>query len=225
MSMATLLRRNLLKISRKEDRFLGKITGLVHVGANTGQEIKKYNDLGLDVIWVEPIPEVFKILTHNIKELHKQRAIQALVTDVDNKIYDFHISNNKGKSSSIFDMEGHKDIWPDIYYTDLLKIKSVTLNSLVHQYQIDTESYQALIIDTQGSELLVLKGATDILQYFRYIKIEVPDFESYTGCCQLPDIAAFMQKHGYSESARKLFAYRDQVGSYYDIIYMRNTWV
>jgi hypothetical protein len=65
----------------------------------------------------------------------------------------------------------------------------------------------------------VLKGAIPVLGNFRYIKIEVADFESYKGCCQLGDVEPFMQKNGFSEFSRRKFASRAAGGSYYDIIY------
>ena len=41
---------------RDGDRFLKEVSGVVHVGANTGQERGIYDKLSLDVIWIEPIP-------------------------------------------------------------------------------------------------------------------------------------------------------------------------
>ena len=79
-----------------------------------------------------------------------------------------------------------------------------------------------LVMDTQGSELLVLKGAIPILQNFTYIKTEVPDFESYKGCCQLKDLQSFLTQHGFKEFSRHKFATHPNGGNYYDIIYKKN---
>ncbi|HSG11415.1 MAG TPA: FkbM family methyltransferase [Gammaproteobacteria bacterium] len=76
-------------------------------------------------------------------------------------------------------------------------------------------------MDTQGSELLVLQGGLPVLDNFRYIKTEVPDFESYAGCCQLADVSEFMTRHGYAELARRQFAGRRDGGNYYDIVYKK----
>jgi FkbM family methyltransferase len=208
-------------LRKDPDRFLRDISGVVHVGANTGQERELYKNFSLRVIWVEPIPDVFAELKENIKGFYNQRALQALVTDSDGKEYQFHIANNKGASSSILDFKLHKDIWPDVAYTSTISLKSITLTSLFQREQVDPCEYQALILDTQGSELLVLQGSVPILENFKYIKIEVPDFESYEGCCQLDDISAFMAKHGYVESSRKKFASRAAGGRYFDIVYRR----
>lgn len=203
------------------DRFLSDVSGVIHVGANTGQERVQYNDLGLRVIWVEPIPEVFAKLEQNIESLPNQRAFQALLTDVEGKEYEFHIASNNGASSSILELKQHRDIWPDVDYTTSIVLKSTTLASLVDREKIDLADYQALIMDTQGSELLVLQGGAGLLNAFTYVKTEVPDFESYEGCCQLKDINSFMESHGFREFSRKQFASRAEGGNYFDIVYRR----
>lgn len=204
------------------DRFLQEISGLIHVGANIGQERHMYNELGLNVIWIEPIPEIFKILKQNLEEVKSQRAFQYLVTDCDDREYQFHIANNSGASSSILDLKQHKDVWPSVNYVSTIPLKSITLASLIQRECIDLTKYQALIMDTQGSELLVLKGAIPLLHNFKYIKTEAPDFESYSNCCKLDEINSFMMQYGYKEYSRHEFARRSQGGSYYDIVYKEN---
>ena len=90
-------------------------------------------------------------------------------------------------------------------------LKSVTLATMVEQEQIDLAQYDGLIMDTQGSELLVLRGAESLLHHFRYIKTEVADFESYSGCCQVADIADFLLSRDYREFYRRAFASRRKV--------------
>ena len=211
-----LLRRALKK---NPDRFLKEVSGVVHVGANFGQERKLYSNYGLSVVWIEPIPEVFTQLESNIRDFKNQQAFQALVTDIDDKEYEFHIANNDGASSSILDFKQHKDVWPSVHYTTTVLLKSITLATLFKKEQIDASNYQALIMDTQGSELLVLRGSLPILDNFKFIKTEVPDFEAYEGCCQLSDINDFMSEHGYKEISRNKFASRAEGGSYFDIVY------
>lgn len=50
------------------DRFLKKVKGIIHVGANTGQEMELYAKYKLPVVWIEPIPEVFETLQNNLKQ-------------------------------------------------------------------------------------------------------------------------------------------------------------
>ena len=209
------------KLQGDHGQFGGHVRGVVHVGANTGQERLIYDKEGLKVLWIEPIPSVFDTLVANIRALPKQRAVCALVTDRDDVETPFHIANNDGKSSSILDLKHHADIYPDIKFKSTITLKSTTLTALFAREGLDPADYGALVMDTQGSELLVLQGAVPLLRSFEYIKTEVADFESYAGCCQLADIDAFMRRHGYREIWRKKFSERAQGGSYFDVIYRK----
>jgi FkbM family methyltransferase len=213
----------ILKKARKRfaDRFLRKISGVIHVGANVGQEQELYARLGLAVLWIEPIPDVFAALSAKLRGVERQRALEYLVTDKDGAEYEFHISSNAGLSSSIMDLKDHRDVWPEVEFTRSIKLKSMTLKSLLEKEGIDPAQYDALIMDTQGSELLVLKGAEPILRNFKFIKTEIADFEAYAGCCQLPEMEDFMKRHRYRESSRHKFSTREGGGNYWDIVYAR----
>jgi len=203
------------------NRFLRSVRGVVHVGANVGQERDLYFRHGLDVLWIEPIPEVFATLTQNLAGYPRQRALEALVTDRDDESYEFHIANNSGASSSILELKEHRELWPEVDYTRTVTLRSTTLATLLARECVDLDQYDALVMDTQGSELLVLRGAETLLGRFNFVKTEVPDFEAYEGCALLDDIAAFMSMHGFSERWRHCFARRAGGGRYYDVIYGR----
>lgn len=213
--------RRIRSMLKRRNRFMREISGVIHVGANTGQERELYELFGLHVVWIEPIPEVFETLEANLEGFHNQRAFQCLITDRDDEEYQFHVANNNGLSSSILELKEHKDIWPEVTYATTISLRSSTLTSLLQRERIDPAEYQALIMDTQGSELLVLKGIVPLLHNFKYVKTEVADFESYAGCCQLADIDSFMTQHGYRKLSRHRFARRPEGGSYYDIVYRR----
>jgi len=155
------LERIINKILRRElihEKIFKNITGLIHVGGNLGQEIALYEQYSLNVIWIEPIPEIFEKLQENINEHPKQKALRYLLTDADDQEIFLNIANNDGASSSILDLALHADIWPEIYYIKSIPCKTITLNTLIKREGININLYQALVLDTQGSELLVLKG-------------------------------------------------------------------
>lgn len=203
------------------DTFLKRVPGVIHVGANTGQERELYAARGLNVLWVEPIPAVFEQLRFNIATFPNQRACRHLLAAEHGTEYAFHVANNGGASSSILKFSKHGDIWPDVHFTHDLCITATTLPRMIDIEQIDIRSYGALVLDTQGSELLVLKRATSILDKFQFVKTEVADFESYAGCCQLPELTDFMRKHGFKLSRKVPVAARRGVGNYYDALYRR----
>jgi FkbM family methyltransferase len=201
------------------DRFISEVPGLIHVGANNGGERDKYAKCGIGVVWIEPNPDIFLILEENIRDYDRQIALQCLITNQDDKEYDFHVANNAGLSSSILQLKLHSELCPEVHYDRTIKLRSCTLTSLLKKRSIRVSDYPALVMDTQGSELMVLQGAAEILHEFRYIKVEVADFEAYEGCCQVADISGFMQNNGFSEVCRRKFAEHSAGGSYFDILY------
>jgi FkbM family methyltransferase len=207
------------KLRGNPDSFLNHVRGVIHVGANVGQERDVYAARGLNVLWIEPIPEVFRRLTLSIASFSNQKALCELITDMDGQEHVLHISNNEGASSSIFEFAEHKRLWPEVSYTTDITRKSVRLSTLVRRESIDMSAYDALVMDTQGSEMLVLKGTIEILSHFRFIKTEVANFESYKGCCRLPEMDEFLKNCGYRRVATRPFAHKAGIGSYYDVLY------
>jgi FkbM family methyltransferase len=203
------------------DMYLRQTTGLIHVGANVGQERDLYDFFNMEVIWIEPVPEVFEELQSKISGFSKQRAYQCLLTDLDGEAYTFHIASET-QSSSVYDLSRHKEMFPDIHHSRDLHLRSTTLRALLQKEQIDLSRFQTLILDTQGSELLVLKGAADILSSFRFIKVEAADFELYKGCCTADQLTAFVGLHGFIEQRRDAFAWLPEGGTVWDILYRRS---
>jgi hypothetical protein len=113
------------KLEPNIDYFLENINGVVHIGANRGQERKIYEKFQLNVLWIEPIPSVFNDLQKNIEGINKQIALNNLVTDEDDQQYRLNISSNAGLSSSIMVLKEHSKIWPKVTFKD-----SITLHGL-----------------------------------------------------------------------------------------------
>jgi FkbM family methyltransferase len=197
-----------------------KVSGVIHVGGNYGQESAFYSKKNLNVLWIEPIPEIFEQLCKNIKNYKNQMAVNALITDIDNKEYVFNVANNKGGSSSIFQLKDHTELWPEVDYVKSINLQSIKLSTLIRRNKIDMSKYQFLVLDTQGSEMLVLKSSKPILEHLKYIKLEVANFEAYKGCCTLDDIYTFMNDNNYIEVGKYQFAGKKEK-KYYDIVFKK----
>jgi FkbM family methyltransferase len=216
------LRRHFLPVdSMVLDSFLAEVPGVIHIGANLGQEREHYAALGLNVIWIEPIPAVFEALCSNISGYPNQRAYRCLLAAERGREYTLHVSDNDGAASSILDFAKHRKLHPDIHHLSDLNITSTTLTHLIDEQKIDIKDYGAIVLDTQGSELLVLKGALPLLSKLRYIKTEVADFESYVGCCQVSELTEFMIEQGFALLDKVPFIRRDGIGTYYEVVFRR----
>ena len=215
------IKKKIPKPVAQADSYLQACKGVIHVGANIGHEAPVYSRAGLRVVWFEPIPSVFDRLVDNIAGYDDQTAINGLVTDVDGKTYSFNISDNDGLSSSIFKMKGHKQMWPKVGFADTVELASTTLPIALKKNQIDLSEFDALILDTQGSELLVLKGAEAILDKFSLIRAEAADFEAYEGCSTLDEITSWLKDRGFELVHKNTFKDVEGLGAYCDATYLR----
>ncbi len=176
-------RRLLRRLGPSPDFFLSRVTGVIHIGAHLAEERDLYDTKGLNVVWVEPNPDLYSKIEENLKGRPRQKAFCRLLTDSDDKEFPFHITSNDGISSSIFELAGHQKLWPNVTESRTVIMRSVTLQSLIEREKLDVRLYDGLVLDVQGAELLVLRGAAPFLNRFKYIKAEAADFELYKGCC------------------------------------------
>ena len=213
-----------LKAARKlleesQDPVLREAHGVVHVGANCGQEREAYARRGIKVVWVEPIPEVFAELARNIADFPDQRAFRALVSDTDGTPVRFHVTDNGGRSSSMLELAEHRDVWPQVDVSHVIELETVTLPTLLAREKVDLAGFDALVLDTQGAEMQVLRGAAPILDRFTLIKAELFGFEAYRGVCQRPEVDAFLAGHGFHPVATRFMARHPSGGVAEDVTY------
>ena len=109
-------------------------------------------------------------------------------------------------------------MFPHVSFIDDIDLLTITLPTLVRRESIPIDKFDTLVLDTQGSELLILRGARDILRKFKFIKTEVADFESYEGCARPDEIKEFLFPYGLKEIARKTINSRS-TGRYFEILF------
>jgi len=177
--------------------FIKDSKGVIHVGANTGQARDIYAGYGLPVVWIEAWHQAFAQLGANIVGYPNQRAIHCLISDEDDRQHEFCVANNGGQSSSVFEFGEHLKIWPDIKYDYSFPATGTTLKTALQRFSVNVADYDTLILDVQGAELLVLKGAESILDRFKFIRAEACDFELYKGGCLLKDLDEYLIPRGF----------------------------
>lgn len=201
--------------------FLCGAKGVIHIGANVGQECRLYGEMELPVVFVEALDGPFHELAQEVGWYSDQKAFQYLLTDKDDAEYDFHIANNDAQSSSIFEFGGHTRIWPSVKYVNKVKLKSATFRTMVEKEGIDLSLYDALVMDVQGAELLALKGMGELLDHFNFIRCETADFEVYKDCCQMKDLDEYLSAFGFTRTKTLRGAGFPGLGYTYEAIYER----
>lgn len=201
---------------------LPRFDTIVHVGAHHGQEAFRYQGWGARrVVWFEAVPTIHAILIANLARTSKvernwwQRLLagtaqtehvtsQALLADVEGEIFRFHLFNNGGASNSIFELsENGGNVFPGLAETgEMIELKSRRLDDELQRIGVSASSVDALVIDVQGAELKVLKGAPETLKHVKLLELEVSSEEIYTGGVLVGELDAWLLEQGFKRRTR-----------------------
>ena len=126
------------------------------------------------------------------KNIHENNVVIydcALGTNIDKVL--LNRASNGGNSSSLLNPTSKLvKTYPNITYDSKLEVEQYPLD----YFQLDANT---LVIDTQGYELNVLKGAENTLKNIYYILTEVYDEELYSGCALFGEVDSFLKEHGF----------------------------
>lgn len=180
-----------------------KPNGVLHVGANVGEEAPVYKELGIKTqVWVEANPEMYEKLVANLKhyEIGNFITYKFAAGDENKEEVIFHISSNAGQSSSVLELGTHSVVHPDVTYIKDISVKMRRLDEVFdnepYKHHIDMVDF--LNIDVQGFELNVLRGLGHYIKQFKAVYLEVNKQELYKGCALIDSIDLFMTAHRFS---------------------------
>jgi FkbM family methyltransferase len=172
--------------------------GIIHIGGHWAEEAKTYYENGvLKTVWIEADPSSFEIMKQKLVDYPDAVCLNYCVSEEDDKQIIFNVSNNEGQSSSILELEYHKQAHPEVHYLSQISLSTKTVNSIVSENKIIVNEYNMLVADIQGAELLMLKGATAVIPQMDAIYLEVNNRELYKGCGLVEEIDTFLAGYGF----------------------------
>jgi FkbM family methyltransferase len=173
------------------------VEGIIHVGANVGQERPTYVASGAPFcMYIEPITSVFEVLKSNISDIPGHIAVQAVCSDVSGQEITMNIASNAGLSSSILPLGEHQRIFPHVHYEGTEVLVSKTLDEIVEQ-EGHGRPFNLLVIDAQGADLKVLRGAHNLLSHLDGIYVEISEMPLYEGGCTVEQITSFLSGYDF----------------------------
>jgi len=178
--------------------------GILHIGANTGQECKDYVNAGVkNVIWIEAIPYVFQQLKTNVSRYPEMICINECIGDEDGKEVKFNVSSHGAQSSSTLELGTHKTAHPEVKYVSSFVAQTKRVDTILKEMNLDLVNYDFLNIDLQGAELIALKGMGQELHKVKYAYLEVNKAELYIGCPLIGEIDSYMKLFGFKRVETK----------------------
>jgi len=182
---------------------------LVHVGAHLAQERHHYEASGFRrILWIEGSPSVYARLDTSLREHTGPSGISAagtvhdsvcsLLADRSDSHVEFHEFSNDGESSSMFPptAEKHKR-WPGIFATGQKEtLRTRTLDEIAQEMRY-ADTTDVLVVDVQGAELLVLKGAERMLRTVKAVVAEVSTVPYYDGGVLFPELRNYLLARGF----------------------------
>ena len=161
------------------------ITGVIHIGAHYGEEVKDYLNNNInDVVLFEPLEENYNIILQNVPDniIVHNVALGSVPGD-----YEMFVSSNEKQSSSLLKPKLHLTHHPNVSFPYSTKVKVETLDN----YKLQN-SYNFINMDVQGYELEVLKGAKETLKHVDYVYCEVNRAEVYENNAFVEEIDSFL---------------------------------
>lgn len=208
-------------------KFNIKPKGIIQVGAHWAEEHDVYVEMGISkIIYVEPCKEAYDKISERFHSeivydvLNEKTGIRV---DVGRKIIMFNAAcgetesemtmqvshNNQGQSNSLLKPELHLHQHPEVVFTDTENVKVIPLDLLPFPkgiwnsvdgdkgYFYNENDYNILVMDTQGYEGQVLKGATETLKHIDCIYTECNRGQTYSGNMEIEEMDTFLKLHNF----------------------------
>ena len=186
----------LITIQELKQRFNIQVSGILHVGAHKCEELDAYLQLGIpnnNIYWIEALQELVDEMT---KKNTNIKIYQAVISDKDNEVITFNITDNR-QSSSILEFGSHATSHPQVKVIDKRLLLTSRLDSVIEKENIDMSIVNFMNLDIQGVELRALKSMEKYLTNIKYIYTEVNTEQVYKGCDQMSDLTAYLNQFGF----------------------------
>jgi FkbM family methyltransferase len=171
-----------------------KVSGVLHVGAHHGQEVKEYVSKGIkNMVFFEPLPESVAILEDNLGPYAGDNNIVVFPYAAGNeeKTIEMYVSDHT-MCSSLLAPKVVLTQYPGIKFPSKTDVQMIKIDDA----EIDFE-FNLMNIDVQGYELEVLKGSAETLNNIDYIYTEINRAEVYENAPHVNELDAFLSPYGF----------------------------
>jgi FkbM family methyltransferase len=202
----------------------GPLATVVHVGAHAGEEVDAYRRHGAHrIILVEANPISYDALIRSFGSDHDVEVVHAAVTDHHGTERLLLHTNAHGgmESASLLPMKRLGEIVSTLHTERAVDVPATTLDALLDSLGVESGEVELLVVDVQGAELAVLRGASLTLRAVPAVLTEVALIELYEGAAREEDIERVLAEAGFTpaegldyelyEGAHRFLAWGDRL--------------
>jgi len=169
------------------------IKGVLHIGAHYGEEEPIFSALGIgNQAFFEPVLAAFVVMRLTTGGGHPY--FNVALGNINGSVPMF-VDTANGQSSSILKPKMHLIHYPDVHFDKTVTAQVRRLDDMIFEGLLDPNLYDFMLIDVQGYELEVLRGAEEFINYnAKYIFCEVNRSQLYENGCLIEEIDAFLSQ-------------------------------
>ena len=174
-------------------RLSSELEVLCVIGAHKFEELPLIDRLfpALRHIYLfEPQPGPLAALQRLAGQDPRIKVFPVAVSDSDGTAR-FNVASNDGESSSLLQLGSHRELFPEVTMQSTIEVLTRRLDSVLAEQGL--ERPDAMIIDVQGAEYMVLKSFSEpLLDGLRLIYTEVSTEAVYEGAGVLSEVEALL---------------------------------
>jgi len=173
------------------------IQTVIDAGAGTGQFARRIRNTfsSASLICFEPIDACFQEIQSYFKD-DPHISLHKLALGEQAGSFEFHVHKNPGSSSFLKMTDIHTNAYPGSGESESVVIQTIRLDEFLNNTTPDAEIM--LKLDTQGTELSILKGAGAWLDKMKVILVELNFAETYEQCPLFDEVYHFLRAHHFS---------------------------
>jgi len=171
-------------------------SAIIDVGAAVGDYSKAAHFIfpTAKIFAFEPIPDSFEKLKSLTGEVINMQCFNLALSDHEGEA-EFHLNEFNFSSSLLKMTNTHKMIFPFTKNETTVKVNTIKLDNILKNIG---QGEALLKLDVQGSELTVLKGATDMLKEIDVIQLEISFLNFYVGQAFIENVITFLKSFGFN---------------------------
>jgi FkbM family methyltransferase len=178
----------LLNFSELLKKYNAKPSGVIVAGSHWGEEHDDYVKAGIRrMAYIEPCAAAFDVLRKNFFGLPEVQLFNLAVGDkaaVDVEMYTGDNTVNKGQSNSLLRPSLHLSLHPEVEFNDTELVDVELLDNL----GLAGKGFDLLVMDCQGYEDRVLRGAIKTLKHINWVYTEVNMAPVYENNAMIEDV-------------------------------------